>query len=256
MLPSLTGPVTVVVRPVGTDRFGAGTLIHLAIAHDNPGDVDPVQVMFDPVDVGGDTVVTFAALTPNGTQIEVAVSAVADTPLSPLASAARTSARKVTGRGPGNSDGSVLLAIDTSASMRRWFADGSAFAAADIVIGVADAPRREGCVGGVGRRRGDAGSRRRRRRAGRGASSGRTAVVGGCQVVAVAGRSGAHRHLFGFPHICGAAEVSGVWHCPTTGASTPTVHGCRHRGRAMRPAPNCWRIRRCSTGSLRRWCGR
>ncbi|MEX3771908.1 hypothetical protein ABFW14_33990, partial [Mycolicibacterium fortuitum] len=76
VLPSLTGPVTVVVRPVGTDRFGAGTLIHLAIAHDNPGDVDPVQVMFDPVDVGGDTVVTFAALTPNGTQIEVAVSAV------------------------------------------------------------------------------------------------------------------------------------------------------------------------------------
>ncbi|WP_454231809.1 hypothetical protein [Mycolicibacterium fortuitum] len=33
----------------------------------------------------------------------------------------------------------MLLAIDTSASMRRWFADGSAFAAADIVIGVADA---------------------------------------------------------------------------------------------------------------------
>ncbi|MCV7201471.1 hypothetical protein H7J71_05540 [Mycolicibacterium peregrinum] len=139
VLPSLTGPVTIVVRPVGADRFNSGTVIHLAIAHDNPGDVDPVQVMFDPVDVGGDTLVTFASLTPNGTQIEVAVSAVADTPMSPLASAARTSARKVTGRGPGNSGGSVMLAVDTSASMRRWFADGSTFAAADIVVGVADA---------------------------------------------------------------------------------------------------------------------
>lgn len=139
VLPSLTGPVTISVRPVGADRFGPGSVVHLAIAHDNPGDVDPVQVMFDPVDVGGDTGVTFAALTPNGTQIEVAVSAVADSQLSPLASAARTSARRVTGRGPAQSDGSVVVAIDTSASMSAWFADGSVAAAADIVVGVADA---------------------------------------------------------------------------------------------------------------------
>ncbi|BDY28368.1 hypothetical protein [Mycolicibacterium mageritense] len=139
LLPSLAGRVTVAIRPVGTDRFGPDSVIHLAIAHDNPGDVDPVQVMFDPVDVSGDTGVTFAALSPNGAQIDIAVSAVADTPLSPLATAARTSARKVTGRGPVESGGSVVVAFDTSASMRNWFTDGSAAAAADIVVGVADA---------------------------------------------------------------------------------------------------------------------
>ncbi|MBN3458520.1 hypothetical protein [Mycolicibacterium sp.] len=139
LLPSLAGRVTVAIRPVGTDRFGPDSVIHLAIAHDNPGDVDPVQVMFDPVDVSGDTGVTFAALSPNGAQIDIAVSAVADTPLSPLATAARTSARKVTGRGPVESGGSVVVAFDTSASMRSWFTDGSAAAAADIVVGVADA---------------------------------------------------------------------------------------------------------------------
>jgi hypothetical protein len=139
LLPSLTGRVTVAVRPVGADRFGKDSVIHLAIAHDNPGDVDPVQVMFDPVDVSGDTGVTFAELTPDGAQIDIAVSAVADTPLSPLATAARASARKVTGRGLAEPGGSVVVAFDTSASMKDWFADGSAAAAADIVVGVADA---------------------------------------------------------------------------------------------------------------------
>ncbi|WP_135451352.1 hypothetical protein [Mycobacterium sp. DL99] len=139
LLPSLTGQVTVSVRPVGSERFGPDSVIHLAIAHDNPGDVDPVQVMFDPVDVSGDTGVTFAALQPKGSQIDIAVSAVADTPLSPLATAARSSARKVTGRGPQESHGAVVVAFDCSASMRPWFADGSVAAATDIVVGVADA---------------------------------------------------------------------------------------------------------------------
>ena len=139
VLPRITGEVTVGVRPVGTARFGPGTVIHLAIAHDNPADVDPVQVLFDPVDVSGDAGVVFAALRPQGSHIEVGVSAVADVPLSPLGSAARSSARQVIGRGPAQSDGSVVVALDVSASMRPWFADGSAAAATDIVVGVAAA---------------------------------------------------------------------------------------------------------------------
>lgn len=139
VLPRMTGAVTVAVRPVGTPRFGHGTVIHLAIAHDNPGDVDPVQVLFDPVDVSGESQVVFAALRPQGSQIEVGVSAVVDTPLSPLGSAARSSARQVIGRGPAQSDGSVVVALDVSASMRPWFADGSVAAATDIVVGVAAA---------------------------------------------------------------------------------------------------------------------
>jgi hypothetical protein len=139
VLPGMTGPATVAVRPVGAARFAPGTVIHLAIAHDTPGEVDPVQVLFDPVDVSGDAEVVFAALRPNGSHIEVGVSAVADAPLSPLGSAARSSARQVIGRGPAQSDGSVVVALDTSASMRPWFADGSVAAATDIVVGVAAA---------------------------------------------------------------------------------------------------------------------
>jgi hypothetical protein len=137
VLPRVTGPVSIAVRPVGGPRFAPGTVIHLAIAHDAPGQVDPVQVLFDPVDVSGDAGVVFAALTPRGAQIEVGVSAVADVPLSPLGAAARSSARKVIGRTPAQLTGTLVVALDTSASMSSWFADGSAAAAADIVVGVA-----------------------------------------------------------------------------------------------------------------------
>jgi hypothetical protein len=139
VVPQITGEVMVGVRPVGTPRFGPGTVIHLTIAHDNPADVDPVQVLFDPVDVSGDSGVVFAALRPHGSHVEVGVIAVADVPLSPLGSAARSSARQVIGREPAQSDGSVVVAVDVSASMRPWFADGSVAAATDIVVGVAAA---------------------------------------------------------------------------------------------------------------------
>jgi hypothetical protein len=136
LLPRITGEVTIGVRPIGPPRFAPGTVIHLAIAHDSPAEVDPVQVLFDPVDVSGDSAVMFAMLRPQGSHIEVGVSAVADMPLSPLGSAARSSARQVIGRGPGESDGSVVVALDVSASMRPWFDDGSAAAATDVVVGV------------------------------------------------------------------------------------------------------------------------
>jgi hypothetical protein len=139
VLPQVSGEVTVGVRPVGTPRFGPGTVVHLTIAHDDPADVDPVQVLFDPIDVSGDSGVVFAALRPQGSHVEVGVIAVADVPLSPLGSAARSSARQVIGRAPAQSDGPVLVALDVSASMRPWFADGSAAAATDIVVGVAAA---------------------------------------------------------------------------------------------------------------------
>ncbi|MGN7780772.1 hypothetical protein ACTJJE_14770 [Mycolicibacterium sp. 22603] len=139
VLPRLTGPVHIAVRPVGGERFAAGSVIHLAIAHENSGDVDPVQVLFDPVDVSGDSGVVFAVLTPSGTTIEVGVSAVADTPLSPLGAAARSSARKVIGRSPADQNDALIVALDTSASMCSWFADGSVAAATDVIVGVAAA---------------------------------------------------------------------------------------------------------------------
>jgi hypothetical protein len=139
VLPEIAGEVTVGVRPVGTATFGAGTVVHLEIAHDDPTEVDPVQVLFDPVDVSGESGVVFAALRPQGSHVEVGVIAVADVPLSPLGSAARSSARQLIGRTPSRSDESVVVALDVSASMRPWFADGSAAAVTDIVVGVAAA---------------------------------------------------------------------------------------------------------------------
>jgi hypothetical protein len=139
VLPELVGPVTIAVRPASSTRFAAGTVVHLAIAHDIPSEVDPVQVHFDPIDVSGDSAVVFAELRPQGQHIEIAVSAVADTALSPLAAAARTSARRIIGRGTGQLAAELVVALNISASMRAWFADGSAAAATDVVVGVADA---------------------------------------------------------------------------------------------------------------------
>ncbi|OBI37104.1 hypothetical protein [Mycobacterium colombiense] len=139
VLPSLTGQVTVAVRPAFTTQFGAGTVVHLAIAHDVPDEADPVQVLFDPVDVSGDGAVVFAELRPAGHHIEVAVTAAADTALSPLAAAARTSARRLIGRDRKPAHTELVVALNSSASMRPWFADGSAAAATDLAVGVADA---------------------------------------------------------------------------------------------------------------------
>jgi hypothetical protein len=139
VLPIVTGPLTVSVEPLADGSFGPNTVIHLSIAPDAPADVDPVQVVFDPIDVTGDSGVELATLTPAGARIEVAVSAVADRPLSRLGTAARVAARSVIGRRSEPSTGAVLIAVDTSASMRTAFADGSVAAAVDIVAGIADA---------------------------------------------------------------------------------------------------------------------
>ncbi|MGV0046807.1 hypothetical protein ACRU13_26865 [Mycobacterium colombiense] len=139
VVPSLTGPITIAVRPAFTTQFGAGTVVHLAIAHDVPDEADPVQVLFDPVDVSGDAAVVFAELHPAGHHIEVAVTAAADTALRPLAAAARTAARRLIGRDRKVAHAELVVALNSSASMRPWFADGSVAAAADVAVGVADA---------------------------------------------------------------------------------------------------------------------
>jgi hypothetical protein len=140
VLPRLSGTVSIRVRPAtGVGVFAQGTVVNLAIGHDSATDIDPVQVVFDPVDVAGDAEVELAVLAPLVGGIEVMAAALPDIPLSPLASVARTSARKVVGRGKRAAHGAVVLAIDVSASMRPVFADGSVAAVADIIVGVADA---------------------------------------------------------------------------------------------------------------------
>lgn len=140
VLPRVSGSVSVAVIPAaGAHLFASGTQVSLAMGHDAAGDLDPVQVLFDPVDVGGVSSVELARLTARGGVVEISAVAGADIPLSPLASAARTSARKVLGRQTLRKQGPVLVALDTSASMMPVFAGGGAAAAVDVIVGVAAA---------------------------------------------------------------------------------------------------------------------
>jgi hypothetical protein len=140
VLPQVSVPVTVSVVPTaGADRFAAGTQISLAIGHDSASDLDPVQVLFDPVDISGDSSVELARITAHGTSVEVTAARGPDIPLSPLASAARASARKAVDRRSSEVGGQVLVALDTSASMSGVFTSGGAEAAIDVVVGVAAA---------------------------------------------------------------------------------------------------------------------
>ena len=139
MLPEVTEPVSVGVAVQGEPQFATGTEVTLAIGHGSPGDLDPVEVVFDPVDVSARSAVELATLLPAGDSVEVAVAALPDTALGALASLARTSARKAVRPGSRPARAAVVLALDASASMWRVFNDGSAAAVADIVVGVADA---------------------------------------------------------------------------------------------------------------------
>lgn len=138
VLPAMSGPVTIGVEPVGAPTFGHGTVVHLSIGPDNQSDLDPVQIGFDPVDVSGAGAMELAALTPAGPRVEVAVRAVADSPLGPLAAMARTAARRAGGARQRPRSGSLTIAVDTSASMLPAFTDGSVAAAVDVIVGVAD----------------------------------------------------------------------------------------------------------------------
>jgi hypothetical protein len=139
VLPEVTEPLSIGVVVQGERRFAAGTGVTLAIGHGSPDDLDPVEVVFDPVDLSDKSAAELATLVPLGDSVEVAVATLPDTPLSAMASAARASARKVVGPGSRPARAAVVLALDASASMRPVFDDGSAAAAADIVVGVADA---------------------------------------------------------------------------------------------------------------------
>lgn len=139
IIPALNGTgCTVGVEPVGAATFEHDTVVHLAIAPDSPGEFDPVQVGFDPVNVSGAQAMELATLTPQGGRVEVKVRALGDAPLSPLANMARTAGRRRAGNRQRPRDGFLSIGVDASASMRRAFDDGSVGAAVDIAVGVAD----------------------------------------------------------------------------------------------------------------------
>lgn len=138
VVPRITSELTIGVEPVEVTAFGHGTVVHLSVGLDSPGELDPVQVRFDSVNVSGRGATELAALHVHGDRVEVSVRTTADTPLSPLASMARTAARRSAGARPHRASGPLVVGVDTSASMQKAFADGSVGAAIDVLIGVAD----------------------------------------------------------------------------------------------------------------------
>lgn len=138
IVPRIASELTVGVEPVGASTFGHDTVVHLSVGLDSPKELDPVQVGFDSVNVSGRGATELAALNPHGDRVEVSVRTAADIPLSPLASMARTAARRGAGAGPHSESGSLCIGVDTSASMRSAFMDGSVGAAVDLLVGVAD----------------------------------------------------------------------------------------------------------------------
>lgn len=138
LAPAITEELTVRVEPNDAATFGHGTIVHLTVSCGSRAESEPVQVRFDPINVSGCGTMELAALTPGRGCVVVAVRAVPDAPLSPLASMARTAARRSAGSRRSPLGGSLSIAIDTSASMRWAFDDGSVAAAVDTVIGVAD----------------------------------------------------------------------------------------------------------------------
>lgn len=138
VLPAISEPLIIGVRPVGMPSFQHGTVVHLVLGPDSTDLVDPVQVTFDAVDVSGSGATELVSLRPHGSRFEVEVCTVADTPLGPLASLARTAARRRGGAKQRQRHGSLTVAVDTSASMVTSFADGSVATAVDTIVGVAD----------------------------------------------------------------------------------------------------------------------
>lgn len=138
LAPAISEPLTVRVEPNDTATFGHGTIVHLTIRCGSRAESDPVQVRFDPINVSGCGTMELICLTPLRDSISVALRAVPDVPLSPLASMARTAARRSAASHRSSQGGSLSIAVDTSGSMKRAFDDGSVAAAIDAVIGVAN----------------------------------------------------------------------------------------------------------------------
>lgn len=138
LAPAITEQVTVRVEPNDTATFDHGTIVHLTIRCGSRAESDPVQVRFDPINVSGCGTMELVSLTPRRGRVAVALRAVPDVPLSPLASMARTAARRSAGSHRSPRGGSLSIAVDASASMKRAFDDGSVVAAVDAVIGVAN----------------------------------------------------------------------------------------------------------------------
>lgn len=138
VLPAITEPTVLRILPDGEDRFGPQTIVSLSLGHDRGGE-DADRVLMDDLDLSGLTHRDLVELVPDGQRIKIiGLRTVADTRLSPVAEAARDAAREILGVpqvAPEHAT-DVEMVIDTSASMRPAFGDGSVVATCEVLAGV------------------------------------------------------------------------------------------------------------------------
>jgi hypothetical protein len=124
----------------GRSLFAEGTTVNLTIRTDRTHDVEGDVVVVRDVPVSGLAycdLVDIAAQ--DATRLQVTALAIPrNTPLGPLAAAARDATRHILGSDDSMSARSLLVAVDMSVSMMGAFDDGTVAAATDIVAGLSD----------------------------------------------------------------------------------------------------------------------
>lgn len=139
VLPQVSGPTQIRVRPAKARTFASGTVVALAGTIESRTDPDPERAVLNGVDLSGLSHRDLVEVVPvDGVLQLTALGVVADTPLPPLAARARDIARELLGmeRVPQGIVAPLEIVVDASASMRILAVDGSVGPALEVIIGV------------------------------------------------------------------------------------------------------------------------
>jgi hypothetical protein len=143
ILPTVDEETRTVVRVLpgqGGSLFAEGTSLNLTVRTDRTHDVDGDVVVMRDAPVSGRAYCDLVVVeVQDATRLQVTALAIPpNTPLGPLAAAARDAARHRLGIEAATQSGSLLVAVDMSVSMSAAFADGRISAVVDVVVGIAD----------------------------------------------------------------------------------------------------------------------
>jgi hypothetical protein len=140
ILPDLHRRGVVRVRPQSGESFPAGTTVGLTATTSRPGDADADRATLTDVDVSGLGWKDLVALTPGPGGVTVTgLGSAVEEALSPLASAARVSARRAIGVDRLREDSlvDVLVGLEPSVSAGRHLGDGAVDALMEVFTGLA-----------------------------------------------------------------------------------------------------------------------
>lgn len=140
IVPRVDSAVSLRLVPAnGLHEFPSGTVVHVVLQVDVPAGQEPERAILQPLDVSGQSAFEFATLVPEGDAVVVsAVRTGIDEPLGELAHRARVQARTLLGveRVPEQYQVNMVIAVDSSASMRSSVVDGDVEAVLEVLAGL------------------------------------------------------------------------------------------------------------------------